>query len=129
MIQTAIVGVGYWGLFLLRNLVENEDIEVKWICDSNPKQLQNVRKRYPWIPHTTKYPDLLCDNGLDLILISTPVRFHFDLGMKALSSGKHLLLTKPMAETSVQCEQLINLAERKKNDFSWWITRWSTILR
>lgn len=114
MIRAAVVGVGYWGPNLLRNLSDHPEISVRWICDSNSDTLKKLSIRYPNCPTTTRYADLLSDHSLDLIVIATPVQSHFDLVCQALNAGKHVLVTKPMAISEADCRMMIELAEKRR---------------
>jgi predicted dehydrogenase len=117
MIRAGIVGVGYWGPNLLRNLVDNPNIEVTWICDTDSSQLKKMGRRYSTCKLTTHYDDLIKDTTLDLIVITTPVHTHFELGMSALRADKHVLMSKPMASSTEHCRALNDLASRKKRLF------------
>lgn len=114
MIRAGIVGVGYWGPNLLRNLIENPNISVSFVCDSDSAQLAKVKRRYPSVTTTNQYADLVRDPSLDLIVIATPVYTHFEMGMMALNANKHVLMSKPMATSSEDCSRLIELAQRQK---------------
>jgi len=114
MIRAGIVGVGYWGPNLLRNLAENSEIAIRWICDTNSEVLGKLGSRYPSSTTTTRYADLLSDCSLDLIVVATPVHNHFDLVCQALNAGKHVLVTKPMAITEHDCRIMIELAEKRR---------------
>lgn len=114
MIRAGIVGVGYWGPNLLRNLSDNPEISVRWMCDLSSDTLKKLMPRYPSVPTTTRYADLLSDHSLDLIVVATPVQSHFDLVCQALNAGKHVLVTKPMAITEADCRIMIDLAEKRR---------------
>lgn len=114
MIRAGIVGVGYWGPNLLRNLSDNPEISIRWICDTGSQVLQKMAVRYPNAPTTTRYADLLSDCSLDLIVIATPVESHFDLVCQALNAGKHVLVTKPMAITEADCRVMNDLADKRR---------------
>ena len=61
------------------------------------------------------YDALLAANGLDLVVAATkPLDTHFGAAQRALEAGKHVLLEKPMASTTAQCDELIRLAREKK---------------
>jgi predicted dehydrogenase len=62
---------------------------------------------------TTKFEDVVKDNGIDAVAIATPVRFHFDMAKAALLAGKHTFVEKPMACSSLECEELIALAQKQ----------------
>ena len=112
MINAGIVGTGYWGPNLLRNLAENPSIQVKFVCDLNSSSLKKMALRYPYIQTTTDFRDLIKNPEIDLIAISTPVHTHAELTVAALNAGKHVLVTKPMASTEIQCLQMIEAAEK-----------------
>lgn len=114
MIRAALIGVGYWGPNLLRNLVAHREIEMKWVCDLDDRRLGEIAQRYPHIKTTRHHSDLLRDASVDLIVIATPVQSHFPLAMASLRAGKNVLLTKPMAPTETGCLALIEQADREK---------------
>lgn len=114
MISVGIIGVGYWGPNIIRNFYSNSQTNVVRCCDLNRDQLDKIRKIYPSLETTTDYNDLIKDTKIDLIAICTPVNTHFELAKKALESGKHVLIEKPMTSSSAHAEELINLAEQKK---------------
>jgi predicted dehydrogenase len=108
--SVAVVGLGYWGPNLLRVLFDRTDIDVRWICDSDPACLERVARRYPGVAATESFDDLLEDPELDGILLATPVFTHFDLAQRCLEAGKHTFVEKPLAPSSDQTSELIELA-------------------
>ncbi len=106
-----LIGLGYWGPNLLRVLAEMPDVEIKWICDLDPVRLERFGRRYPGAAKTTEIDDLLEDQGLDAMVIATPVFTHFDLASKALRAGKHAFVEKPLASSGSEAGQLLRLAE------------------
>jgi predicted dehydrogenase len=113
MIGVGIVGYGYWGPNLVRNFSEAAGSRVVAVCDLRPRSLATVGKRYPAIRTTTRFDDLLNDDAIDAIAVATPVRSHFELARAALKAGKHVLLEKPMTETTEQARRLIAIARRR----------------
>ena len=114
MINVAQIGVGYWGPNLLRNLVSNNDCEVKTVVDYSGNRRKFVRDLYPRIDTTDQINEVLNDSQIDAVIIATPVATHFDLSMKALDAGKHILVEKPMATTVNEVRQIGKLADKKK---------------
>ncbi len=114
MINVGIVGYGYWGPNLVRNFSETPGAVVAAVADVDTAKLAIVQRRYPAVKTTTDFQDLLADPSIDAIAIATPVRTHFELGMAVLRAGKHLWLEKPMTETSVQAQELIDEAARRQ---------------
>lgn len=114
MINVGVIGYGYWGPNLVRNLAEVSRVKLAAVADSAPSKLELVKRRFPAVTTTTDYQDLIRDPSIDAIAIATPVSTHFELGMAVLKAGKHLWLEKPMTETSLQARQLLDEAEKRK---------------
>ncbi len=111
-ISVGVIGCGYWGPNLVRNFNNLEGSNVRAMCDVNPTRLRKVHALYPQIEATTDYDHML--NGLDLsaVVIATPVKHHYPLAKAALLAGKHTFIEKPMASSSAECEELIELAKK-----------------
>jgi len=109
-----VVGYGYWGPNLARNFAATEGAEVIAICDMNPTRMAICKRHHPGVLVTNKFHDLLKDKRIDAIAIATPVHTHFELALAALKAGKHILVEKPLAQTSEQVCRLIEEAERRK---------------
>src|SRR5918911_4984650 len=112
-ITVGVIGCGYWGPNLLRNLAENEAARLRWMCDLDPKRLGTVGRRYPSAETTLDYKRLINDPHLDAIVISTPVATHFTFAREALEAGKHVLVEKPFTASAAEAEMLVELAERQ----------------
>jgi predicted dehydrogenase len=113
MLNIGVIGYGYWGPNLVRNFAEATGAQVTMVADSNPKRLDLVKKRYPAV-ETLQLPyDLINSSNVDAVVIATPVVTHFDLALKALQAGKHVLVEKPMASSAVQAQQLIDEAQKR----------------
>jgi predicted dehydrogenase len=113
VLKVGIVGLGYWGPNLLRGLIEQPSVEVSYICDRDEARLASFARRYPGATATSSYADLLEDPQLDAILIATPVFTHFELAAAALRSGKHTFVEKPLAPSTAEVNELIELAEER----------------
>jgi predicted dehydrogenase len=112
MIRIGIVGVGYWGPNLVRNLASLDNVEVTTICDVNAKRAETIRQRFcPQARVCGDYRELARDPGMDAVVIVTPITTHCELGSFFLEAGKHVLIEKPLARTVAECERLIELAE------------------
>ena len=109
-VTVGVVGLGYWGPNLVRNLHELEIADVSWVCDRRPELLDGMQRRYPAIASTTSYEDLLRDDSLEAIAIATPVSSHFELAAAALDAGKHVFVEKPLAGSSWEGAELIRRA-------------------
>jgi predicted dehydrogenase len=112
-LNIGVVGCGYWGPNLIRNFHSLPDCRLKLLCDSNEQRLNHLRQLYPGIKGATDYAALLNGSGLHAIVISTPVRHHYSMAKASLLAGKHTFIEKPMAESTAECEELIDLARRQ----------------
>jgi predicted dehydrogenase len=113
MINIGLIGYGYWGPNLARNFSRLADCRLAAICDSSPSRQQLAAIEYPQAFVTDDYEQLLKRPDIDAVAIATPVSYHYGLAKAALMAGKHLLVEKPLAETSAQALELVELAERK----------------
>lgn len=109
-IRAAVVGLGYWGPNLLRNLHEVPGVEVIWACDVRDEALAVTARRYPGIARTTEVSAVLADPAVDAVLIATPVSTHYDLALAALEAGKHVLVEKPLSGSSAEAYDLVDAA-------------------
>lgn len=106
MLKVAQIGVGYWGPNLLRNLVSSKRCHVDRVVDISTERQDYVRSLYPAIQVTGNENDILLDPGIDAVVIATPVATHFDLALRALTLGKHILVEKPMARSVAEVEAI-----------------------
>ena len=111
-INVGVIGCGYWGPNLIRNFVDNDSAQLRWICDVDERRLTEMLRRYPFAQTTTEYQKLVGDSELDAVAVVTPVATHFSIASEFLRAGKHVLLEKPLAATVQQSEQLVELAEK-----------------
>lgn len=111
-VKVGVIGCGYWGPNLLRNLAENESAELRWICDLDTRRLAAMGRRYPAAEQTADCKLLFADPALDAVVIATPVGTHFSFAKAALEAGKHVLVEKPLTASVSEAEQLVELAER-----------------
>src|SRR5690349_10902605 len=110
-LRMGLVGLGYWGPNLLRVMSEMDSVEVAWICDLDSDRLSRFGRRHPATRTTSDYSDLLNDAALDAILLATPVFSHFDMASAALRAGKHTFVEKPLAPSTAEADELIEIAE------------------
>ena len=113
VVRVGVIGFGYWGPNIVRNLSAVDGWHVSAVCDQRPAALARARKAYPSVHVTTDAAEVLTAPDIDAVAIVTPVWTHFELAKAALENGKHVFVEKPFTSTSAQAEQLIELAERK----------------
>jgi predicted dehydrogenase len=111
-VRTGVVGLGYWGPNLVRNLNELPEAELAWICDVRQDALDTMSRRYPAVPVTQSYETLLADPELEAVVIATPVSTHHPLALAALEAGKHVLVEKPLAASSAEALDLVRAADQ-----------------
>lgn len=112
-VALGVIGCGYWGPNLVRNFNGLPNCRVKAMCDLNEARLKHMREVYPEVLGLTDYHEFLNGIGLDAVVIATPVKHHFPLAKASLLAGKHTLIEKPMAASSAECEELIEIADSK----------------
>ena len=113
MLRFGVIGYGYWGPNIVRNLRALPSATVAAICDKSEASLKRAAQAYPDVHVTNDCSELLSSPDIDAIAVITPVWTHFDLALQALQNGKHVFIEKPFTSNSEQAEQLIELAERK----------------
>jgi predicted dehydrogenase len=114
MIKVGVIGYGYWGPNLVRNLAESNTASIAAVSDLRPERLALAAKRVGNIRTYQHYCELLADSDIDAVVVATPVSTHFDLALEALQSGKHVLVEKPLAATSEQAARLIDEAAKRR---------------
>ena len=105
-IPTCIVGYGYWGPNLARNIATGATTELVAICDSDGESRRRARKQHPAVPVIASWEDVLSDNEIGAVVIALPIAKHFEFALQALKAGKHVMVEKPLAETVAQCDVL-----------------------
>lgn len=113
MIRFGVIGFGYWGPNIVRNLSGLDGASLAAICDKSEASLQRAKRAYPNVRLTTNCAELMSSTDIDAIAVITPVWTHYELAKQALENGKHVFIEKPFTATSAQAEELIELAERK----------------
>jgi predicted dehydrogenase len=108
-----VIGYGYWGPNIVRNLRGVDGCEVATVCDRSPGALTRVAQAYPEVATTTDASELMTSPKIDAVAIVTPVHTHFALAKRALEHGKHVFIEKPFTTTTAQAEELIELASRR----------------
>ncbi len=112
-VRVAVVGLGYWGPNLVRNLTELPDAVVTSVCDVRQDALERIRRRYPGTSCRTSFERVLADPAVDAVAIATPVATHYGLASAALAAGKHVFVEKPLASSYEEAEQLVSLARSR----------------
>jgi predicted dehydrogenase len=108
-----VIGCGYWGPNLIRNLGVAHRSRVTLCSDLDQSRLDHMQELYPSLKTTRDYRDILADPDISAVAIATPVSTHFKLAMDALAARKHVFVEKPLAQSSEQCLELASEAARR----------------
>ena len=111
-VRVAVVGLGYWGPNLVRNLHEVDGAAPVAVCDARGPAVDALRRRYPALRGATRFDEILADPEIDAVAIATPVSTHFELAKAALETGKHVFVEKPLAASTKEAEKLVRIASR-----------------
>jgi predicted dehydrogenase len=113
MVKFGVIGYGYWGPNVVRNLDHLDGSQVVAVCDKSPTSRKRIQKAHPHVKVASDSADLLSSTEIDAIAVVTPVWTHYELTKAALEQGKHVFVEKPFTSDSHQAEELINLAAKK----------------
>jgi predicted dehydrogenase len=113
IVRVGVIGYGYWGPNVVRNLHGLDTAQIVAVCDKNPSALKRAGRVDPRIRLTTEFSEVLRAPDIDAVAVVTPVWTHYDLTKAALENGKHVFVEKPFTSTPSQAEELIELAESK----------------
>ena len=112
-VRVAVIGLGYWGPNLVRNLFELESADLVLVCDQRAEAVEQVRKRYPSVRGTTSMDNVLEDPTVEAVVVATPIGTHLELARASLEAGKHTLVEKPLADSIAGAAELARLARER----------------
>lgn len=113
VLRVGVIGYGYWGPNIVRNLHGQKNLQAVMVCDKSPVALGRVRKAYPDVLTVSDPLEILRSPEVDAVAVITPVWTHYELAKLALENGKHVFVEKPFTSNSAQAEELVELAARK----------------
>jgi predicted dehydrogenase len=113
MVKFGVVGYGYWGPNVVRNLDRLDEAEIVAVCDKSPAARRKIAKAYPGVVVTENSAELMASPEIDAIAVVTPVWTHYELAKAALQNGKHIFVEKPFTSSAAQARELIDLAAKK----------------
>jgi len=111
-LKLGVIGAGYWGPNLVRNINEAPGADIVAVADLDPERLGALHKRFPAVRTTTDHRELLNDPAIDAVCIVTPISTHRPLAEEALAAGKHVFVEKPLAGTVADAEAIVAAAQR-----------------
>ena len=112
-IRFGVIGWGYWGPKIARNLDSLPHATVTYVADTDARRLSAFGINQSWVQTTTQIEDIF-DSDVDAIVIATPVSTHFQLAREALLHGKHVLVEKPLTASVSEAEELVALAQEQQ---------------
>lgn len=112
-LRFGIIGWGYWGPKIGRNLGGLPHISVTMVCDRDMHRLAALAVDQPWIK-TTMMVEAVFASDIDGVVIATPVQTHYQLAKEALLHGKHVLVEKPLTTSVAEAQELIQLAKQQQ---------------
>jgi predicted dehydrogenase len=115
MVNIALIGFGYWGPNVARNLYNNPEINFSYICDKKKDRLEKARSIYvKQVRYISDYNVILNDKDVNGIALAVETSAHFKLAKQALEAGKHIYIEKPFVSTVAEALELKTIAEKAK---------------
>jgi predicted dehydrogenase len=110
-IGTVVVGYGYWGPNIVRNIIDQPEFEFVALCERDQARVAEFEKRWPGQRAMGKFEEALADPDVEAVAIATPPHTHYSLVRQALEAGKQVLVEKPLARTAGEAAELVALSE------------------
>lgn len=110
--KVALIGYGYWGINLARTINLNPNLELYSIFDVSNERLENARKLYKFKEFKSLIELLKCEE-IEAVFIATPPQTHYNLGLEAMSAGKHTFIEKPYTTDLKGACKLLEIADKK----------------
>ena len=107
-LSIAVIGAGYWGPNLIRNVHSNERARLAAVCDLSSDARARIARAYPGVVTTDSIAEAL--SLCDAAVVSTPVKLHYEHALLALKAGKHVLVEKPLATSPNEAAELLTTA-------------------
>ncbi|HTZ88529.1 MAG TPA: Gfo/Idh/MocA family oxidoreductase [Solirubrobacteraceae bacterium] len=109
-VRVGVVGLGYWGPNIARNLAAIGNCELRWLCDADPTKRERLAASFPGVRLAGDLEELLADDELDAIALATPVPTHAELAIAVARAGKHCFVEKPLATNAADAEAAVAAA-------------------
>lgn len=110
--KVGVIGLGYWGPNLMRNLLSIGGLKVVG-CEEKAERLEKVKRMFPAAYYTRDYDELIDDDEIKAVVVSTPVDSHYSIAKELLEAGKDVFVEKPLTKSSSKAQELIDLADEK----------------
>lgn len=114
MINIGLVGYGYWGPNVAKNIYKNDNFNLKYICDKKTDRLELAHQLYANdVLYTTDFNHILNDPQIDAVALAVETSAHYDLAKKSLLANKHIYVEKPFTDSVKQALDLKSIAEER----------------
>ncbi len=114
MINIGLIGFGYWGPNVAKNIFNNPNFNFKTICDKDEARLNKAKSIYiEQVNYEKDYKKLIEDDSLDAIAIAVETSGHYKLAKEALLAGKHIYVEKPFTSTVEEAIELEQIAKER----------------
>ncbi|MDQ0269657.1 Gfo/Idh/MocA family protein [Cytobacillus purgationiresistens] len=110
--KVGMIGVGAIGERILKSFLENDQTEVSALCDMNEDRLQAVSREVPAADLYTNHLQMLNDQTIDLVYVAVPPKYHHQIALDIIKSGKHILCEKPLANTIEEAAEMKEAASQ-----------------
>lgn len=107
--KVAMVGLGYWGEKVLRNLATLVSAKRVLAIDIDEGRHAALRDLYPGMTFASSVDAALMDDDVVAAVIATPVETHASLAAKVLNAGRHVLVEKPLATSVEEARAIVEL--------------------
>jgi predicted dehydrogenase len=112
-IEVGVVGLGYWGPNVARNLNVIEGASLRWACETDSERRERWQQVFPSARFTDRFEEMLADDELDAVAITAPVRDHAAFARMTLEAGKHCFVEKPLAHSIDEAAELVRMADER----------------
>ncbi|HWM16351.1 MAG TPA: Gfo/Idh/MocA family oxidoreductase, partial [Microbacterium sp.] len=112
-LRAAVIGAGYWGPKLARNFRSSPLWDLAAIVDLDTDRAQKAADSIGGVAVFADIEDVLTDDSIDAVAIATPAHTHHPLAMRAFAAGKHIVVEKPMADSSRRAREMNEEAQRR----------------
>jgi predicted dehydrogenase len=113
MLNVGLIGYGYWGPNLARNLAEQEGAALRAIADMSPECREQATRRHPGVTVCADAESLIARRDVDAVVVATPLKTHYRFVKAALEAGKHVLVEKPLCGSRREADELGALADKQ----------------
>jgi predicted dehydrogenase len=111
-VNVALVGYGYWGSNLARNIHASTTTRLRAIIDTDAEVRARAERAHPSAAISAQVEDALSDLDVEAVVIATPAHTHAELACAAMERGRHVLVEKPLAMDPKSADEVVALAER-----------------